>query len=247
MLRVSGLEKAFGGQEVLRGIDLEIPEGETTAIIGQSGCGKTVLLKHLIGLLRPTSGSILVDGQELTGLNKKALNQVRRRFGMLFQGAALFDSLSVFDNVAFPLREKTKLREEEIRRRTLERLTQVDLQDMGYKYPAELSGGMKKRVGLARALIMEPDIILFDEPTTGLDPIMEHAIHRLIRDTQQQFGFTAVVVSHSIPEIFDIAHHVAMMYNGKVRIHGTPREMQASDDPVVQHFLSASIDGPIVL
>lgn len=247
MLRIRGLWKQFGDQLVLRGIDLDMPRGQTTAIIGRSGCGKTVLLKHCIGLLKPDQGAIYVDGQEISRLRKKELNVVRRSFGMLFQSAALFDSLTVFDNVAFPLREKTTLRAEEIRRRTRERLRQVDLEEMAHKYPAELSGGMKKRVGLARALVMDPAIILFDEPTTGLDPLMEHAIHRLIRDTQRQFGFTAVVVSHSIPQIFDIAHQVALMYNGQIVVQGTPEELRASAHPVVQQFLGASIEGPLVL
>ncbi|MBI3091585.1 MAG: ABC transporter ATP-binding protein [Candidatus Tectomicrobia bacterium] len=247
MLSIRGLWKQFGDQLVLRGIDLDMPSGKTTAIIGRSGCGKTVLLKHCIGLLKPDRGSIYVDEQEISRLRKKELNVARRRFGMLFQSAALFDSLNVFDNVAFPLREKTTLREEEIRRRTRERLRQVDLEEMAHKYPAELSGGMKKRVGLARALVMDPAIILFDEPTTGLDPLMEHAIHRLIRDTQRQFGFTAVVVSHSIPQIFDIAHQVALMYDGQIVAQGTPEELRASAHPVVQQFLGATIEGPLVL
>ena len=180
MIKLVDVYKTFNGQEVLRGVTLEIPEGKTTAIIGRSGGGKSVLLKHIIGLLKPDSGQVLVEGTDISRLNNRDLNKIRKRFGILFQGAALFDSLTVYDNIAFPLREKTRLKENEIQKMVDEKLEQLGLAGMGHKYPAEISGGMKKRVGLARALIMDPEIMLFDEPTTGLDPIMKNAIYNLI-------------------------------------------------------------------
>src|SRR5919201_922826 len=216
MIKLVRVEKALGGQRVLRGVDLEIPPGKLTTIIGRSGEGKSVLLKHMIGLLQPDHGEIWVGDVEISHLHGKALNEVRKRFAMLFQGAALFDSLTVFDNVAFPLREKLRLPEPEVTARAQEKLEQVGLGDMGHKYPAELSGGMKKRAGLARALVTEPEIILFDEPTTGLDPVMANTIHELIVAMHRKFRFTAVMVSHEIPEIFTTSDCVAMLMNGRL-------------------------------
>ncbi len=238
MIKLVDVYKTFNGQEVLKGITLEIPKGKTTAIIGRSGGGKSVLLKHIIGLLKPDSGQILVEGTDISRLNNRDLNKIRNRFGILFQGAALFDSLTVYDNIAFPLREKTRLKENEIRKLVDEKLAQLGLEGMGYKYPAEISGGMKKRVGLARALIMGPEIMLFDEPTTGLDPIMKNAIYNLILEMHKKFGFTAVVVSHEIPDIFGIAHHVAMLNNGVIAESGTSADIQKSTNPVVTEFIS---------
>jgi phospholipid/cholesterol/gamma-HCH transport system ATP-binding protein len=245
MIRLTGVHKSFGAQKVLNGLNLEIPEGKVTAIIGPSGEGKSVLLKLIIGLLQPDSGLIEVDGECMQGLRRSQLNLIREKFGMLFQNAALFDSMSVFENVAFPLQEKTKLTRDEIRRRVLSALEHVGLKNVEDKFPDELSGGMKKRVGLARAVVLDPKIILFDEPTTGLDPVIKRAIHHLIRETHAKFGFTAVVVSHEIPEIFDIAQNVAMLYQGEILQHGTPDEIQASTHPVVKQFISGSLDGPI--
>ncbi|KAA0891696.1 ABC transporter ATP-binding protein [Oryzomonas rubra] len=245
MIKLTDVHKSFGTQKVLNGLDLEIPEGMITAIIGPSGEGKSVLLKHIIGLLQPDSGSIEVDGENIQGLRRSQLNRIREKFGMLFQNAALFDSMSVFENVAFPLQEKTKLSGDEIRRRVLSALEDVGLKNVENKFPDELSGGMKKRVGLARAVVLNPKIILFDEPTTGLDPVIKRAIHHLIRETHAKFGFTAVIVSHEIPEIFDIAQNVAMLYQGKILQHGTPDEIQNSTHPVVRQFISGSLDGPI--
>ncbi|KAB0671940.1 ABC transporter ATP-binding protein [Oryzomonas sagensis] len=245
MIKLTDVHKSFGTQMVLNGLDLEIPEGMITAIIGPSGEGKSVLLKHIIGLLQPDSGSIEVDGENIQGLRRSQLNRIREKFGMLFQNAALFDSMSVFENVAFPLQEKTKLSGAEIRRRVLSALEDVGLKNVENKFPDELSGGMKKRVGLARAVVLNPKIILFDEPTTGLDPVIKRAIHHLIRETHAKFGFTAVIVSHEIPEIFDIAQNVAMLYQGKILQHGTPDEIQNSTHPVVRQFISGSLDGPI--
>lgn len=247
MIEVIDLYKVFNGQEVLKGVSLSIAKGEIFAIIGQSGGGKTVLLKHLVGLLRPDKGRVVVDGVDLGGLGRKQLNRIRERFGMVFQGGALFDSLTVFDNVAFPLREKTSLHESAIAEKVVGMLKQVGLRDVGHKYPAELSGGMKKRVALARALIMEPEILLLDEPTTGLDPIRMSSIHNLILDLHRQFGFTCVLVSHEIPEIFDVATKVAMLHQGTVVEVGTPKEIQDSSNPVVRQFIMGTLEGPIPL
>jgi phospholipid/cholesterol/gamma-HCH transport system ATP-binding protein len=245
MIKLTDVHKSFGTQKVLNGLNLEIPEGKVTAIIGPSGEGKSVLLKLIIGLLQPDGGRIEVDGESILGLRRSQLNRIREKFGMLFQNAALFDSMNVFENVAFPLQEKTKLTRDEIRRRVLSALEDVGLKNVENKFPDELSGGMKKRVGLARAVVLSPKIILFDEPTTGLDPVIKRAIHHLIRETHTKFGFTAVVVSHEIPEIFDIAQNVAMLYQGEILQHGTPEEIQASTHPVVKQFISGSLDGPI--
>lgn len=238
MIKLVGVEKTLGGQPVLRGVDLAIPAGTLTTIIGPSGEGKSVLLKHIIGLLQPDRGEVWIDGTEISRLRGKALNEVRKRFAMLFQGAALFDSLTVFENVAFPLREKLRLPDEGVTERVEEKLAQVGLTGMGRKFPAELSGGMKKRVGLARALVMEPEIILFDEPTTGLDPLMAKTIHDLIVDTHRRFGFTAVMVSHEIPEIFSISDWVAMLKAGKILAMAPSKEFQRIPDPTVQEFIS---------
>jgi len=245
MIRLSDVYKSFGAQTVLNGLDLSIPAGEITAIIGPSGEGKSVLIKHMIGLLQPDSGTIEVDGESILGLRRSQLNRIREKFGMLFQNAALFDSMNVFENVAFPLREKTKLTKGEIHARVLSALEDVGLKNVENKFTDELSGGMKKRVGLARALLLNPKIILFDEPTTGLDPIIKRAIHQLIRETHAKFGFTAVIVSHEIPDIFDIARNVAMLYKGKILQFGSADEILNSSHPVVKQFISGSLDGPI--
>lgn len=247
MISLSNLYKSFGTQTVLDGLNLEIPSGQITAIIGPSGEGKSVLIKHMIGLMQPDRGEIEVDGESILGIRRSQLNRIREKFGMLFQNAALFDSMNVFENVAFPLQEKTTLSKEEIHERVISALEDVGLKNAEHKYTDELSGGMKKRVGLARALLLNPKFILFDEPTTGLDPIIKRAIHQLIKDTHAKFGFTAVVVSHEIPEIFDVAQNVAMLYKGKILQFGTADEIRHSQDPVVQQFVSGSLDGPIQL
>jgi phospholipid/cholesterol/gamma-HCH transport system ATP-binding protein len=245
MIKVVDLYKSFRNQPVLRGVNLEITAGKITTIIGGSGSGKTVLLKHLNALLLPDRGAVLVDGVDITRLSESALNKIRQKFGMLFQGAALLDSLTIFENVAFPLREKTRLRGSEIDSRVEERLDQVGLAGMGYKYPAEVSGGMKKRAGLARALVMEPEIILFDEPTTGLDPVLGKSIHDLIRAMHGRFGFTGVIVSHDIPEVFRISDRVAMLADGVIAEVGTPQEFIASSNPMVHQFVHAETEGPL--
>ena len=245
MIRLVNLHKAFGTQRVLAGVNLEIPDGAIYTVIGRSGAGKSCLLKLLIGLMQPDAGEVWIDTTEVSHLRGRALNQVRARFGMLFQGGALFDSLSVYDNVAFPLREKTRLRESAIREKVHERLAQVGLAGIDEKFPAELSGGMRKRVAMARALVSEPEILLFDEPTTGLDPIRVNAIHQLIHDLHALLHFTAVIVSHEIPEIFSLATQVAMLHEGAIVAAGTPAAIQSSTNPVVQQFIHGRSDGPI--
>jgi phospholipid/cholesterol/gamma-HCH transport system ATP-binding protein len=245
MIQIKNVSRAYGTQQVLRGLNLHIPQGEIMAIVGRSGSGKTVLLKILIGLTRPEHGEVLIEGENICQLYGRRLDKLRERFGMLFQGGALFDSMTVFDNVAFPLREKTKLSSAEITAQAEKMLESVGLADMGYKFPAELSGGMKKRAALARALVTAPSIILFDEPTTGLDPILVHATHQLILDTHRTFGYTAVLVSHEIPEVFDIATRVAMLHEGRIIEEGTPEEILKSTDPLIRQFIEGRLDGPI--
>jgi phospholipid/cholesterol/gamma-HCH transport system ATP-binding protein len=242
MIRIQGLRKSFGRQGVLKGVDLDVATGEIMIIIGRSGGGKSVLLKHLLGLMRPDAGAVLVDGVDITRLRGAALEAVRRRYGVVFQGGALFDSMSVFDNVAFPLREKTTLTPAEIAQRVEQKLEQVGLLDMGEKNPAEISGGMRKRVAIARALVTEPEIVFFDEPTTGLDPILVNTIHHLIRDLHRKFRFTAVMVSHEIPEIFEIADRVAMLHEGVIVETGDARTIQNSANPIVQRFIRGEVE-----
>ena len=246
VIRLVGVEKALGGQPVLKGVNLEIPRGKVTTVIGKSGGGKSVLLKHMIGLLRPDRGQVLVDETDITRLSAHDLNEVRKKFAMLFQGAALFDSLTVLENVAFPLREKTKLRAAEVDRKVLEMLEAVGLTGMGHKFPAELSGGMRKRAGLARALVMGPEIILFDEPTTGLDPLLARTIHDLILETQRRFGFTAVMVSHEIPEIFGISDYVAMLLDGVIAEMAPPEQFQRTRHPGVREFINVGTRPEVV-
>lgn len=242
MIRIQGLHKRFGAQPVLRGLDLDIASGEIMVIIGRSGGGKSVLLKHLIGLLRPDAGRVFVDATEITRLRGRELDLVRERYGVVFQGGALFDSMSVFDNVAFPLREKSRLGAVEIQGRVEEKLDQVGLAGMGHKNPAEISGGMRKRVAIARALVTEPEIVFFDEPTTGLDPILVNTIHHLIVELHRKFRFTAVMVSHEIPEIFEIADRVAVLHDGAIAEVGPPDAVRASANPVVQHFIRGEVE-----
>jgi len=243
MIEIIDLYKSFNGQKVLAGINLTIPKGQITVVIGKSGIGKSVLLKHIIGLLKPDSGRILVDGEDISTLRGRALQEFKRHFAVLFQGGALFDSLNVFENIAFPLREKTQLHEAEIAQRVRLRLDQMHLtSEVETKFPDELSGGMKKRVALARAMIQEPEIILFDEPVTGLDPPMTNTVFHLIRQTHQDSGYTALVVAHDIPEVFSIAHQVAMLHGGRIVACGTPEEIQSHPDPVVQGFIKGAVD-----
>jgi phospholipid/cholesterol/gamma-HCH transport system ATP-binding protein len=242
VIRVKGLRKSFGRQTVLNGVDLEVPDGSITVIIGRSGGGKSVFLKHLIGLLRPDSGRIEVGGVDFGRLRGRALDEVRKRYGVVFQSGALFDSMSCRDNVAFPLREKLRLSRADIATRVDRGLEQVGLTGIGDKYPEEVSGGMRKRVAIARALVTEPEIVFFDEPTTGLDPVLVNTIHRLILELHRRLRFTAVMVSHEIPEIFEIADRVGMLHDGRIVELGPPAAIQASSNPVVQQFIRGDPD-----
>ncbi len=242
-IEVRDLRRRFGAQEVLRGVDIDFPRGQITTIVGPSGCGKTVFLKHLNLLLRPDSGRIVIEGIDVTALGGRALDAVREKFGMLFQSGALFDSMPVFDNVAFPLVEKTSLSRDEIAARVREMLAAVGLEGMEKKYPSELSGGMQKRAALARALIHRPGILMLDEPTTGLDPTRIGSIHALVRRTQQRFGLTAVLVSHDVPDVFEISDRIAFMHEGRMRLHGTVAEVTAAHDETFERFLAGKASG----
>jgi len=245
VIKIIDLYKSFNSQKVLNGVNLSIPDKKIVTIMGKSGCGKSVLIKHIIGLLIPDKGSVVIDGEDITILDASELDRIREKLGVLFQSGALFDSLTVYGNVAFQLREKTKMAKGEIRDRTMQALEDVGLKGMGNKYPAELSGGMKKRAGLARALIAEPAIVLFDEPTTGLDPIISRSIHRLIRATHEKYQYAAVIISHEVPGIFEISDKVAMLYNGMIEEYGTPEEIVNSSNPVIKQFITGSLEGPI--
>lgn len=245
IIEVKDLHKSFGSFVVHRGINLVIPKSAMTVIVGPSGTGKSVLLKQLMGLLKPDRGEIIVDGVDITKIDKRQLVDIRKKFGMLFQNGALFDSMTVYENVAFPLREHTKYKESKIKEIVFEKLRLVGLKDVENKMPAELSGGMRKRVGLARAIALEPDIILYDEPTTGLDPIMRDVVDNLIYDTQKELKITSVVISHDIDSVFKIADYVAMIYNGLIVFSGPLSEFKESDNPYVKQFLTGSMEGPI--
>jgi phospholipid/cholesterol/gamma-HCH transport system ATP-binding protein len=237
-IEVRELRKRFGRQQVLDGVDLDCPTGAITTIVGPSGCGKTVTLKHLNLLMRPDSGRISVDGVDVTQMGSRALDSVREKFGVLFQANALFDSMTVFENVAFPLVEKTRLSAAEIAKLVRETLAAVGLEGMGNKFPSEMSGGMQKRAALARALIRKPKILMLDEPTTGLDPTRTGAIHALVRRTQQKFALSAVLVSHDVPAVFEISDRVAFMHQGKVRLYGTVEQVMGANDEVFKRFLA---------
>ncbi len=242
-IEVRDLHKRFGQQQVLDGITLDFPANQITTIVGPSGSGKTVLLKHLNLLMRPDAGNIVIDGVEVTKLGGRTLDAVREKFGMLFQAGALFDSMSIFDNVAFPLVEKTKLTRAEIAQQVHETLKAVGLEGMEAKFPSQLSGGMQKRAALARALVRRPKILMLDEPTTGLDPSRTGAIHQLIRHTQENFQLTVVMVSHDVPAVFQVCDRVAFLHNGKTRLHGTVADVMAADDDVFKRFLAGKASG----
>ncbi len=247
-LRFEGVHKAFGDFQVLRGLDLSVPEGCVTVIIGRSGAGKSVTLKHALGLLQPDKGRVVVKGEDVTQLRGHPLRHLRLRFGMVFQHAALFDSQTVFDNVAFPLREHGELSEARVRELVLEVLASVGLEGSASKLPAELSGGMRKRAGLARALVHRPEILLYDEPTTGLDPILTAQINQLIVKTQQaRPGITSVIISHDMGSAFDIADHIAFLHDGRIIAEGPPVVFREHSDPRVRQFVEGRLDGPIGL
>ncbi len=245
MIRIRGLKKRLGRKQVFDGIDLDVDKGETLVVLGPSGTGKSVLLKHVIGLMSPDAGSIEIDGRELVGLDERGLDEVRKGIGMLFQGAALFDSMTVGENVGLGLREHARLDDAEVRRRVSERLEWVGLKGVEDMKPASLSGGMRKRVGLARAIAMDPAYILYDEPTTGLDPIMADVINRLIRELQQRLGVTSVVVTHDMRSAYDVGDRLALLHDGRLAFVGSPEQIRATGDPLVRQFIEGSSQGPI--
>ena len=245
MIRIENLYKSFNGFEVLKGVSCQVEKGEILALMGRSGYGKSVLLKHVAGLMKPDRGHIFIDKEDICCLRGHSLEQLRSRLGFLFQNGALFDSLTVFENVAFPMREKTKSSEQEIRERVLTVLDQVGLKGAEDKYPAQISGGMVKRAALARALVRSPEIMLFDEPTTGLDPIITNAILNLIQSVHRHFGFTGIIVTHEIPAVFEIVQKVAMLHEGAILTVESPEEVLASKDPIVRQFITGAVEGPI--
>lgn len=245
MIQIRGLTKRFGSATILDGLDLDIPTGECMVVLGRSGGGKSVLLKHIIGLMQPNAGSIQVDGVEVTSLGYDDLANLRRRFGMLFQMAALFDSMTVGENVGLALREHSKKGEAEIRRICEEKLTLVGLPGIQEKKPSDLSGGMRKRVGLARAIAMEPAYVLYDEPTTGLDPITAEQINLLIRDLQRQLHLTSVAVTHDMKSAYIIGDRLCLLHQGKIHFIGTPDEIRSTGDPIVRQFIHGDASGPL--
>ena len=242
MIEVRDLQKSFGTQNVLDGISFKIESGESAVIIGRSGCGKSVLLKHLIGLIQPDAGEIIIDDEKITSLSERELLSVRRKFGMLFQSAALFDSLNVEENISFLLRREKQFSDKEIKERVEEVLEMVELPGIQDKKPSELSGGMRKRVGLARAIIYKPEIVLYDEPTTGLDPVVSDSIDQLIIRVRERIKITTVVVTHDTRSMRRVGQHILMMVNGKIYATGTPEEIFSSEDPVVHRFVNGISD-----
>lgn len=245
VISLQHLYKSLGGKEVLRDMSIEIERGESVVIVGGSGQGKSVTLKHIIGLMQPDKGHVIVLGEDLCCMKPVQLNQFRRRFGMSFQEGALFDSMSVFDNIAFPLRRNTKMTEKEIRSRVEECLDQVHLPGVETKRPSELSGGMRRRVGFARAISLKPEILLFDEPTTGLDPVISAVVAELICEMDRTLATTTVTITHDMKVAFKIADRIAMLYGGQIIEQGTPSEFQASTDPIVQQFIEGRASGPL--
>lgn len=233
--------KRFGAQTVLDHVNVTFRGGKTTVIAGGSGQGKSVAIKLILGLMAPDSGKILVDGIDITTINKKALNKIRTQFGVLFQGVALLDSITVFDNVALPLRERLRLPEKEVRAQVEHALAQYELAEHGDKFPAQLSGGMKKRVGLARAMMVAPSVVLFDEPTTGLDPQITKDIYKLFFETQKEHGFTSIIVSHDIPKVFNLADRVVVLGQGKMSVFEQPEDIQHSTDPHIMQFVQETM------
>ena len=244
-IEYKGVTKAFDGRPVLRGMNLAIRRAEVLFIIGTSGVGKSVTIKHLIGLLRIDSGEIWFDGQRVDGLSERQLVPMRKRIGMVFQASTLFDSMTLAENVALPLRKHQRMRQSKALAEARKRLDQVYMGEFADRYPAELSDGMRKRAAIARALTLEPEVVLFDEPTTGLDPVNARRIDRLCRELSDRLGVTTIVVSHDLTSIFTIADRIAFLYQGAVRVVGTPAELKASADPVVQQFISGAATGPM--
>lgn len=247
MIEIIGVHKSFGEKHVLKGVNLYIDKGESVVVIGGSGSGKTVLLRHIIGLLKPDKGTVIIDGVDLSMLDEDGLNELRKKFGMLFQAAALFDSMSVWENVGFALKRHKKLSDKAVKEIAIEKLRLVGLVGSENLMPSELSGGMRKRVGLARAIAMEPEILLYDEPTTGLDPITADAINDLIIEMREKLRVTSVAITHDMKSAYKIADKVAMLYNGEVIETGSPVEIKNTSNPVVRQFIEGSATGPIVL
>ncbi|RKH24798.1 ABC transporter ATP-binding protein [Corallococcus praedator] len=238
MIDIVDLHKTFGSTKVLTGINLTVPAGSTCVILGGSGSGKTVLMKHMIGLLKPDSGKVIIDGEDIVPMSVQGLQQVRRSFGMVFQAAALFDSMTVFENVAFPLRQHTSLPEDAIREKVRKRLELMSLKpEVENRFPADLSGGMRKRVGLARAVVLDPKVVLYDEPTTGLDPITTDSVDEMILTAQKELGVTSVVISHDIASAFNVADQIAFLSKGVIVENGSPEQLRESTQPAVQVFL----------
>jgi len=241
LIQLIDVRKKFGGQEVLKGINLSIYEGKTTVIVGESGKGKSLILKHILGLIKPDTGKVLVFGKDMNIMSAKELKKIRSHFGVLFQNAALFDSMTVFDNVALPLRERTDFTEKEIEKIVNEKLALMDIEGSNKKYPAQLSGGMRKRVGLARALVLNPKIVFFDEPTTGLDVAKSNEIYRVFYRTQTKLSYTAVIVSHDVPKIFKLADFVALLHEGIIQDCLSPEDFQTSENPVIREFVDKTM------
>jgi phospholipid/cholesterol/gamma-HCH transport system ATP-binding protein len=244
-ISLQNLYKSFDGRQVLRDMSIDVERGESLVIVGGSGTGKSVTLKHIIGLLKPDRGRVIIDGHDITNMRDVELNQFRRRFGMSFQEGALFDSMSVFENIAFPLRRHTKMSEKEIRARVEECLEDVHLHGVEKKRPSELSGGMRRRVGFARAISLKPEILLFDEPTTGLDPVISDVVAELIEEMDVKLGTTTVTITHDMKVAFKIADRVAMLFQGQIIEQGTAEEFQRSENPIVQQFIEGRAQGPL--
>lgn len=245
VIEIINLHKSFNKKHVLQGVNLHVERGETMVVIGGSGSGKSVLIKHVIGLLMPDEGSIVVDGVDISHLSENDMNELRKKYGMLFQGAALFDSMTVWENVGFSLMQHTRLSKEEIKEKAKQKLEMVGLKGVEDLMPSELSGGMRKRVGLARAIAIEPQIMLYDEPTTGLDPIMADAINDLIIEMKKRLNVTSIAITHDMVSAYKIADKIAMLYEGRIQEVGTPDEIKSSVNPIVQQFITGSSVGPI--
>jgi len=245
MINIHNLKVSFGEKSVINGIDLEVQKGETFVIIGQSGIGKTVILRHIVGFFEPDKGDVFIDGEKMNGAQMKKKEMLRAKMGFLFQFGALLNWINVWDNVALPLTESGAMPQEAVMRHVAERLDDLQLSDAKEKFPADLSGGMKKRVGLARAMITNPEIILYDEPTTGLDPVMSSRISELILMMQKKYNVTSVVVTHDMKSAFHVADRIAMLYDGKIVQCGTPKEIRQSENPIVRQFINGTLHGPI--
>ncbi len=245
MIEFKDIEKAFGPKKVLQGVTLSVDTGEVMFIIGQSGVGKSVLVKHLVGLLKPDAGRVYLDGEDVTDFTEKQFFKVRMKCAMVFQNSTLFDSMSLLDNVALPIRKHKRVSEDEARKEALQKLELVGMADEGERFPADFGDGMRKKVAIARALTLDPEYVIFDEPTTGLDPISALIVDGMIRDLSDRVGVTSIVVSHDLRSIFTVADRIAMLYKGQIQLDGKPADFRATDDMIVQQFISGSPNGPM--